>query len=177
MSMHLLRQRTQNGQIEAVPASPEVAAKWAARRASWRAEKARAGTDWRGILLFRRAVFDAVIARARRAAPVDQYDGLSSTFAAACRAADWEAKPRSDPDRIPIIAHHGVSSAARLQAEHEQAIARRRERYGPAASTLMTLDYLLKEDDQQKLQDFITEHPPSEAKEIIAYAKGRKQCL
>jgi hypothetical protein len=177
MIVHLLRPGAQNCQIEAVPASQEVALKWAARRAWWRAEKARTGTDWRGILLFRRAVFDAVIARARRAAPVDEYDGLSSTFAAACRAADGEAKPRSDPDRIPIVAHHGVSSAARLQAEYDQAIARRRERYGPAASTLMAVDYLLKQDDPQKLQNFITKHPPSEAEEIIAYAKGRKLCL
>jgi hypothetical protein len=68
---------------------------WAARRAWWRAEAARSGTDWRGIL--QTAI--AAVALARQIAP------YTSTFAAACRHADRAPQARRryqrSPDHLP----------------------------------------------------------------------------
>ena len=77
---------------------------------------------------------------------------------------------------ITLVARNGVASAAQLQRAYQQAIQRQRDQYGPAQSTLMAVDCLLKRDDRQALQDFIAEHRPSQAKDIIAYARGRT-CL
>src|SRR5262245_18556862 len=121
----------------------------------WRIEAARAGTDWRGPALFQAAVFPAAIKRVRRAAAVtDEYHGLSSTFVDACRRADEEFRERHER-----LAGRPVRDTPRL-----------------AASTIAAVDYLLKQDDPQRLRSFIAEHPAFQAREIIAYAKERKSC-
>jgi hypothetical protein len=73
----------------------------------------------------------------------DDFDGISSTFAAACKEADAEAGPRPKPEPIPIVAIHGVPSAAALQAEYEASIRRTAERYGPPKATLDAAEYLI----------------------------------
>jgi hypothetical protein len=119
----------------------------------WKKEAARAGTDWRGIEIFRQTVLEIAIERARQATAVlDEYDGVTGTFADACRKADMEYRERQE--RLPT----------------------RPVRNSLAASTIAAVDYLLKQDDRQRLQHFIANHPPSEAREIIAYAKERKLC-
>ena len=51
--------------------------------------------------------------------------------------------PPPDPEPIPIVAIHGVASAAALQRAYEASIQRQRELYGPAKSTLDAADYLI----------------------------------
>jgi hypothetical protein len=111
----------------------------------------RCGTDWRGIA----AVFHVEIKGVPRVAPVtDQYDGLSNTFADACRKADAGYRERQEK-----LASRPVRDTPRL-----------------SVSTIAAVDYLLRRDDQRALQNFIADHPPPQAMKIIAYAKRRKLC-
>jgi hypothetical protein len=126
---------------------------WASRRAWRRFERARSGIDRCSV--FCQAVLETAIERARQNALVlNECDGAASTFAEACRKADAEYRQRQER-----LARRPVRGAPRL-----------------AVSTIAAVDYLLSRDDQRALQNFIADHPPSQAMEIIAYAKGRKLC-
>jgi hypothetical protein len=59
----------------------------------------------------------------------DEYDGLSSTFARACREADRRQSRRPQPEPIP--SERGVPSASFLQSIYEGTIARRRAESKP----------------------------------------------
>jgi hypothetical protein len=141
MTVHILRRGAQTCQSEWVPACPEVAAKWAARRAWWRAEKACTGCDWKGILIFRQAVLAAAIARARRNPPVT--DGLSPTLAAACAEADAQRQERPASK---------AKDTSRL-----------------AASTIAAINYLIKEKNYQGLARFVKGRPQQQRDLIERY--------
>jgi len=128
---------------------------WASSRA-WRwIEGARSGIDRCGVDTFCQAVLETAIERARQAALVlDDCDGATSTFAEACRKADAEYRQRQER-----LASRPVRDTPRL-----------------AVSTIAAVDYLLRQDDPRALQNFVADHPPSQAIKIIAYAKGRTLC-
>jgi hypothetical protein len=142
----------------------QVGINWTARRAFWRAEAARARTDWRGIL-----------ERLRQAVPaVDAYDGITGTFAEACKRADTQACPRPDPEPILIVAHHGVPSGEQLQAEYEQTIRRQHDRYGPAKSTLIAAELLMQQNDPKRLDAWLLDHSRAERAAIVARIRGKQ---
>jgi hypothetical protein len=79
----------------------------------------------------------------------DRHDGLSSSFARACRDADREhRRTRRPPAQRPVN---------RLPESTRQAV-----------------EWLLKHNDADRLKKFIAEHSPSEAQVIVGYIKGRR---
>jgi hypothetical protein len=105
------------------------------------------------------------------AKPDDQYEGLSSTFAAACRKADAEHGPVPDPPEIPLVSQHGVPSAETLQREYEANL-RRRRRDVPQ-STLDAATYLRQVGDQARFQRWLEEHHPDDQVAILAYLESK----
>lgn len=71
----------------------------------------------------------------------DEYEGLSSSFAEACRKADAAHGPVPEPPPIPLVSEHGVPSAAQLARIYEQNLLRR---YGVAQSTYDAVQYVLR---------------------------------
>ena len=131
-----------------------VTTDWSARRRWWAAKKKRTGCDWPGLWAFDRDVVALAIRARSDPAVLDEYSNLLPTWGAACRRADAEYR-----ERQAKLASTSVKAGPRL-----------------AVSTLDAVDYLLKQDDWQALKNFIAKNPPSEAKQIIAYAKERKLC-
>ena len=78
----------------------------------------------------------------------DEYEGLSGTFANACREANrtfrkqQSSQPSANPD-------------------------------GPAKSTLDAIDYLLREKDEARLKEFLGGHSRSEAEKLLAYIERK----
>src|SRR5262245_49110351 len=73
---------------------------------------------------------------------------------------------------IPFVARDGVVSVANLQRAYEQSLARRREQYGPAASTLMAADYLAGCGDPRRLERWLMARPPQERAAILAHLRS-----
>jgi hypothetical protein len=95
-----------------------------------------------------------------------------STWKIACEKADREYARKHDrpaelPD-IPIVAQHGVPSAAALQREYERAIARREAERLPK-STLDAIDFLLEQNDTPRLEAFIAGRSQAEVAKILQY--------
>jgi hypothetical protein len=76
----------------------------------------------------------------------DEYEGLSSTFAAACRAAD-------------------------AKIDHA-ATARRDKKLGPPTSVLRTAEYLANENDPKRLRCWLCGRPASEREAILCHIKS-----
>jgi hypothetical protein len=106
------------------------------------------------------------------AKPDDQYEGLSSSFAAACRKADAAHGPVPDPPEIPLVSQHGVPSAETLQREYEANL-RRRRRDVPQ-STLDAATYLDQVGDGPRFQRWLEEHHPADQAAIIAYLERKR---
>lgn len=104
----------------------------------------------------------------------DQYEGLSPSFAEACRKADIAHGPVPEPPPIPIVKYEGVPSAEVLQREYEQAVARA-QRGEPAASTLMAAEYLLKQGDLQRLKDWMDEHSLEIQAVIVKHLENKRR--
>lgn len=103
----------------------------------------------------------------------DEYEGLSSSFAEACRKADKEHGPVPEPPPIRIVRDHGVPSAAELQQYYEDCL---RKRYAPvAASTLQAAEYLVKAGDPKRFDAWLQEHSPGQRMTIIAHIKNKWQ--
>jgi hypothetical protein len=80
----------------------------------------------------------------------DEYEGLSDTFARACRAAD------------------------RDRAAREQFTSfRQRDRDHLPASTTQAIDWLLKYTDEQRLENFIAGRSAAEIAKIHDYIRGK----
>jgi len=110
-------------------------------------------TDWRGISLFRQKVLNAAIEWARLSIPVE-YDGVTGGFAETCRRADEDYRTRQESGKLgQQVGRPGHSP---FGSEHHRSCQL--------------------QDDAQRLRDFIAGYPASEARDIIAYAKGRKAC-
>ena len=80
----------------------------------------------------------------------DEYEGLSGTFARACREAD------------------------RDRARREQILPfRQRDRDHLPTSTRQAIDWLLKYADEQRLEKFIAGRPAAEIAKINDYVRGK----
>jgi hypothetical protein len=77
----------------------------------------------------------------------DEYEGLSTSFTRACRAADQQQRDRSKPRQ-------------------------RTQDYIPA-STLMAVEYLLQQDDPQRLQSWLMAHTQAERIAILDHIKRK----
>jgi hypothetical protein len=88
-------------------------------------------------------------------APLGEYEGLSPSFAAACRKADAKAiaQGRRKPAPIRSVAIEGVASAGEMQAVQDAAILAERQRHGAAKSTVDALIYQIQRDGLAALQD------------------------
>jgi hypothetical protein len=75
--------------------------------------------------------------------PSDEYEGLSSTFARACKLADAAIAERPVLEHIPIVAQHGVPSAEALQRIYERSLEH------PAASTIAAAQLLIRLGDRR----------------------------
>ena len=84
-----------------------------------------------------------------RASYDDDYDWLSGSFARACRDADRQRQDQEISARPPVD---------KLPASTRQAV-----------------EWLLKNNDAERLNKFIAEHSPSDAQFIVAYIKGRQR--
>ena len=140
------------------PSTKDRRTYWAERRRWWASHKAETGTDWAGIqrslvaaaaylaYLRNRAAShlspEAIVAEQPEPNTVQgEYDDLSGTFGRACRKADAERKnPRP----------------------------RAREDSLPT-STCITIDWLLKYCDEQRLEKFIERRPAAEIARIHDY--------
>jgi hypothetical protein len=102
--------------------------------------------------------------------PADDYAGLSSTFAAACRKADAKIGERPELDDIPP----GCASAARLQRDYEATSERQRARYGPPEATLQAAAFLVREGDPKRLEDWLLTHSKRERAAIVVHIKNNR---
>jgi hypothetical protein len=105
----------------------------------------------------------------------DEYEGLSTTFVAACRKADAQAaKPR--PGNVvdfPTVQEAGVPSAATLQAEYEALLRCRRE-HRLAKSVLDVADWLAHY-NPERLRTWLLERPEWERTALVAYLRGKQR--
>jgi hypothetical protein len=86
----------------------------------------------------------------RKSRHLDDYEGLTGTFADACRQADRQH--RLQQTRKPLD----------------------RPRLHLRESTRQAVEYLLQINDAERLNRFIAEHPRTEAGLIVVYVKGRR---
>jgi hypothetical protein len=119
---------------------------WDERRRWWAHHKIGAGTDWVGVA---KTILDVdQYLNGNDAAVVrDDYDGLSSTFARACRQADAERRnprPRAHKDSLPT-------------------------------STGKAVDWLLKFGDERRLRNFLEGRSEAELERIERYIAWKKQ--
>jgi hypothetical protein len=118
----------------------------------------------------------------------DEYAGLSPTWAAACRKADAQAKPRLELEDIPLVSGHGVPSAAALQQrQYEAALERQRKRYGLPKSTLDAATYLMQQCDPDRvgiagaakgavrLEQWLMRHSPEEIDAIETFIRDKQK--
>jgi hypothetical protein len=103
--------------------------------------------------------------------PADEYQWLSSTFAAACRLADRRAGPQRVFEDIPIVKEHGVPSASALQRYYECELANAQRRLPKA--TIDAIDFLLRQNDAARLEKFLEGLPKAEADKILAYIESK----
>jgi hypothetical protein len=140
------------------PSTKDRRTYWAERRRWWASHKAETGTDWAGIQrsLVEAAAYLAYL-RNRAASHLSpeaiveqpesntdfqgEYDDLSSTFASACRKADAER-------RNPHLRARGDSLPT---------------------SMCITLDWLLRYCEEQRLEKFIEGRPAAEIARIHDY--------
>lgn len=88
----------------------------------------------------------AVLERQAHNYASDDYDGLSGSFAGACREADRERRPVRRPSRKPVNGQL-------------------------PESTRQAVDWLLKNNDAVRLNRFVAEHSLSDAQVLVAYIK------
>jgi hypothetical protein len=79
----------------------------------------------------------------------------------------------AEPEPIPIVAIHGVASAAALQREYERSIRRRLLRYGPPKATRDAADHLARTDSKQ-FEAWLMGHPTAERTAIVSYLKQKR---
>jgi hypothetical protein len=104
--------------------------------------------------------------------PDDQYEGLSSTFAAACRKADAAHGPVPDPPDIPLVSEHGVPSAPFLQRLYEAALTQRDAGRVPQ-STLDAADYLVRQKDPARFKRWLEEHSAADQVAIAVHIQRK----
>jgi hypothetical protein len=75
----------------------------------------------------------------------DEYEGLSGTFANACREVDRAFRKQQSSKPSP----------------------------SPAKSTLDAIDYLLREKDEARLREFLEGRSKSEAQKLLAYIERK----
>lgn len=98
------------------------------------------------------------------------YAGLSSTFAAACRAADQKQR-RQPPDPT-------IERARRLLADDvtlERAWHELNKPAGVAASTLQAAEHLLQQKDPQRLRAWLAKRSAEEFEAIHQYFRNKKE--
>ena len=95
------------------------------------------------------ALAEAEPIQTRRGCDCD-YDGLTATFAEACREADRQ---------------HSQQQAKALPAGAPRI----------AESTRQAVDWLLKLNDAERLRSFIRRHPNPEAKALVAYVEASRK--
>jgi hypothetical protein len=115
--------------------------------------------------------------------PADEYKGLSSTFARACKLADRQHAQEQERINkraeefhadIPLIARDGVPSAEALQRAYERRIARRNAQYGIPRSVEQTAEWLrFQTDDPKRLEAWLLEHNERDRRAIIAHLKKK----
>jgi hypothetical protein len=87
---------------------------------------------------------------------------------------DAEAPPRLELADIPLVATHGLPSAAVLQREYELTLERQCKRYGPAQSVLDTASWLAYH-NPERLQTWLLKRPEWERNAVVAYLRGKQQ--
>jgi hypothetical protein len=100
----------------------------------------------------------------------DDYDGISNTFAAACRAADAKIGKRPELEDIPP----GCASAAALQRDYEASIRRHRERYGAPEATLLAAEFLIGQSNLKRFDDWMADRSAYERAAIYRGLDQRK---
>lgn len=102
--------------------------------------------------------------------PSDEYDGLPSTFAAACRTADQKQR-RKPPDPTIERARRLLADEVTLErAWHEFNIPA-----GISASTLEAAEYLLRQKDPARLADWLDHHSAGTREAILRHLEQRKR--
>jgi hypothetical protein len=81
--------------------------------------------------------------------------------------------PRPLPELISPIAD-GVPSAANLQRIYERVLDRQREQYGPPISTLRAAEYLIKQNDPERLRTWLAGRSLGEIEAIQHHIKTRE---
>jgi hypothetical protein len=106
----------------------------------------------------------------RNLTAADDYDGLSSSFAALCRAAD-EKQRRKPPDphleRLRTLMDDDVS-LERTWHELNKPI-------GAAASTLQAAEFLVQQKDPPRLRSWLDNHTAQEREAILQHLEQRKR--
>jgi hypothetical protein len=107
------------------------------------------------------------------ASPGNQYDGLSYSFAKACRLADRARGPLPDADEpYRLVSRDGVPSAAELQRVYEQTMAANRKRYGPPTSVVKLAEWLVQFGDAGRFEAWLASRPPRERGAIVNHIKA-----
>jgi hypothetical protein len=99
----------------------------------------------------------------------DEYEGLSSTFAALCRAAD-EKQRRKPPDPRLERLRQPMADDVSL----ERAYAEVSKPAGVAESTLQAAEFLIQQNDPQRLRAWLAKHSGAERQAISLYLRNRE---
>jgi hypothetical protein len=129
------------------------------RQADERAEQAAAAIS---------AAREQPVAGGERRRTDDEYEGLSTSFARACQVADARLRKRSPLEPIAIVAKHGVPTEEALQCVYERSI-ERRSQYGLARSTIDVAEYLVRENNPDRFQEWLMGHNPRERTAIVEH--------
>lgn len=111
--------------------------------------------------------------KAREAAPPtdipeDEYEGLSSTFAALCRAADGKARRKPIDPRLARL--RGLMAD---EVTLERAYAEVSKTCGVAESTLQAAEFLMQQKDAARLRSWLDRHSTSERQAILRHLEQR----
>jgi hypothetical protein len=75
---------------------------------------------------------------------------------------------------LRIVARDGVATAGELQADYEASLARQRELYGPAASTIDAFWFLVQMNDSERLKAWLDRHSESEKAYLLGLLEKAK---
>jgi hypothetical protein len=100
---------------------------------------------------------------------LDDYAGLSSTFAAACRKADAKIGARAELEDIPP----GTASAARLQREYERSLERAHTHQVP--KSVQEVAEWFAQTDPIRLETWLLSRPATERAAIVGGLKQKQE--
>jgi hypothetical protein len=116
-------------------------------------------------------ITDRCSAAEHRSPPADQYEGLSSTFAAACRTAD--EKQRRKP-RNPRIERARALMGDDVSLERAYAELNKRAPGDVPIATLQAAEYLVQQNDLQRLKDWLMPRSPDDCAAIRKHLSKRR---